>query len=132
MPSNSTLSDLAHRVARDLGILGAEETLSAADYAWITQTCTSEVAMMADLGMPVWNGSEASVPPQYLTALSRRIGLAIAPSFGLTDPATAMASMREAERPLSVMAAPRLANPTLLRSDDSKRSGSRFNFSTGL
>jgi hypothetical protein len=126
-----TLSDLAIRVGRDLGIFGAEETPSGADTDWLEETCTSEVAMLAAIGIPVWNGSDASVPQEYLTPLSRRIGLAVAASYGLTDPSTAQVAMREAERYLMVLAAPRGAKPLPLRTNDAMRGGRTFNYTTG-
>jgi hypothetical protein len=78
-----SLSDMATRVLKDQGLIAAEETPSAVDLEWAQETVTSEVALLAGIGMPIWNGSEMAVPVEYLTALSARIGLAIAPSFGL-------------------------------------------------
>lgn len=128
--STYSLSDLATRVGKDLGLIAAEETPSAADLDWLSETCSAEIAMLSALGLPIWNGADVAIPQEYLTPLSRRIGLAIAPSYGLADPATAMAAMREAERPLIVMAAPR-SSPLPLRSDDAKRGARGFNFTTG-
>lgn len=125
-------SDLATRVLRDLGLIGAEETPSAADLLWAEETVSAEIAMLGEIGLPIWNGSDMSVPIQYLTPLSRRIGLAVAPSFGLTDPAVAMQEMREAERNLTIMASPRLGSPIGLRTDDATRYRRTFDFSTGL
>lgn len=125
-------SDLATRVLRDLGLIGAEETPSAADLEWAEETVSSEVAMLASIGLPIWNGSDMSVPLEYLAPLSRRIGLAVAPSFGLMDQASAMLAMREAERYLTVMAAPRGAAPRTLRANDATGyRNSAFNFTTG-
>jgi hypothetical protein len=123
--------DLATRVLKDLGLVGADETPSADDLAWATETVSSEVAMLSAIGIPIWNGSDMVVPNEYLTVLSRRIGLAVAPSFGLTDLATAQLAMREAERYLTIMAAPRSASPLSLRTDDATRGSSGFNFMTG-
>jgi hypothetical protein len=104
-------SDLATRVLRDLGLIGAEEVPSAADLQWSEETVGSEVALLGSIGLPIWNGSDLSVPLEYLAPLSRRIGLAVAPSFGLLDTASALLAMREAERTLTVMANPRGGNP---------------------
>lgn len=125
-------SDLATRMLKDLGLLGAEEVASAADLDWAQETVSSEVAMLSSIGLPIWNGSDLSVPQEYLTPLSRRCGLAVAPSFGLMDPATALMAMREAERYLTVMANPRGGNPLPLRSNDAvpRRTGG-FDFATG-
>src|SRR6476620_9175531 len=100
-------TDLATRVGKDLGLLGAEETPSARDLEGLKDTVASETAMLASIGLPIWNGSDMSVPLEYLTPLSRRIGLAVAPSYGLMSSADALLAMREAERYLTVMAAPR-------------------------
>jgi hypothetical protein len=127
-----SLSDLATRVGKDLGLIAAEETPSAADLDWLSETCSAEIAMLHALALPIWNGADVSVPLEYLTPLSRRIGLAVAASYGLADPSTAMLAMREAERPLTVMAAPRLSKPLKLRGDDAKPgTGGHFTFATG-
>ena len=98
-----TLAQLATRVLRDLGLVGAEETPSSADLAWAEETCSSEIGMMAAKGISIWNGSEYDVPNEYLTVLSRRIGLSLAPSFGLTDVATANNQIRALEVDLRVL-----------------------------
>jgi len=115
-----SLTDLATRVGRDLGLIGGEEDLSAHDSAWLQETCSAEIAAMSAIGLPIWNGSEMSIPAEYLTPLSRRIGLAVAPSYGLTDTVTAVSAMREAERILTVMAAPRGPRPLSLVANDAR------------
>jgi hypothetical protein len=124
-------SDLATRVLRDLGLIGAEEVPSAADLQWSAETVGSEVALLGSIGLPIWNGSDLSVPLEYLAPLSRRIGLAVAPSFGLLDTASAQLAMREAERYLTVMANPRgslrgrgAARQRLCRAAGARRQGS--------
>lgn len=98
-----TQNQLATRVMKDLGLLGAEETPSDADLDWAAETVAAEIQMMAAKGIPIWNGSDTSIPQEYLTALSRRIGLALAPSFGLSDLATATVAMRAAEDDLRIL-----------------------------
>lgn len=126
-----SLSDLGTRVLKDLGLVAAEETPSADDQAWSEETVSSEVQMLSGIGLPIWNGSEMAVPQEYLTILSRRIGLAVAPSFGLMDMASAQLAMREAERYLTILAAPRAATPLTMRSDDATGRVSRSSFLTG-
>lgn len=92
-----TTAELATRVLKELGLIDAEATPSSADMNWATETVLSEIMMMNAKGIPVWNGSEISVPQEYLTLLSRRIGIALAPSFGLADIATATVAMETAE-----------------------------------
>jgi hypothetical protein len=124
-----TSEELATRVLKDLGLIGAEETPSAADMEWAEETCASEISLLAALGLPIWNGNELSIPQEYLTVISRRVGLAISPSFGMMSSVEAMSGMREAERQLTELAAPR-TTPLRLRTDLPAR-GSTFNFTTG-
>lgn len=98
-----TGAELAVRVLKDLGLVAAEETPSAADQAWAEETCDAEIGLLAAKGIPIWNGGDDSIPGEYLTTLSRRIGLAVAPSFGLTDIATATIAMRAAEDDLRIL-----------------------------
>lgn len=99
-----TKAELATRMLKDLGLVAAEETPSAADLAWAEETCSSEIDLMSAKGIGIWNGSEDEIPNEYLTVLSRRIGLAVAPSFGLADVATANASIIALERDLRILA----------------------------
>lgn len=125
-------TDLAERMLKDLGLLGAEEVPSAADLQWANETVSSEVGLLSALDLPIWNGSEMSVPREYLTLLSLRCGLALAPSFGLMSQAESMVAKEAAERNLTVLAAPRGALPLLARADESTRGQGRYNWQTGL
>jgi len=100
-----SLQELAARVLKDLGLLGAEETPSSADLAWAMETCSSEIDLLAAKRINIWNGSEDSIPNEYLTTLSRRIGLAVAPSFGQTDIASANAQIVALEKDLRKLSA---------------------------
>jgi hypothetical protein len=95
--------ELATRVLKDLGLVASEETPSAADLTWAVETCEAEIGMLAAKGVPIWNGSEDDVPAEYLTALSRRIGLAVAPSFGLISIAEAEQAMPLADANLRIL-----------------------------
>lgn len=130
--STFSQTDLSERMLKDLGLIGAEEVPSASDLAWANETVTSEVALLSALELPIWNGSELSVPREYLTLLSLRCGLALAPSFGLMSQAESMAAKEAAERNLTVLAAPRGAMPLLARADDSTRGRGGYNWQTGL
>lgn len=129
-----TEDQFATRVLKDLGLVNADETPSSVDLEWAKETAGSEILLLASLHLPIWNGSALSIPQEYLTILSRRVGLAVAPSFGLVDLAAAQMAMREAERSLTMLAAPRGINPLSMRADDATpgRRGGGFNFSTGL
>lgn len=98
-----TRSDLATRVLKDLGLCGADETPSGADQAWAEETVESEAALLVAKGIPVVNGNDQALPHGYLTALSRRIGLAIGPSFGLFSVAEAEQAMPLAEANLRIL-----------------------------
>lgn len=124
-----TEDELGTRILKDLGLIGAEETPSAADLEWAKETAGSEIALLGALGLPIWDGNQLSIPQEYLTTISRRVGLAVAPSFGLMSSAEAMQGMREAERQLTELAAPR-PTPLRLKTELPAR-GSAFNFSTG-
>lgn len=126
-----TESDLAVRILRDLGLVGAEETPSAADQEWARETAASEISMLSAINLPIWNGSEMAVPEEYLTTLSRRVGIAIEPSFGRSTIAEAQMAMREAERYLTLLASPRVLAPRILRSNDAKKGYRSFNYTTG-
>ena len=76
-------SELATRVLKDLGLVGAEETPSAADSTWAQETIATVTAQLAAEGIPIWGGSDSMLPEAYLAALSKRIGLDVGPSFGL-------------------------------------------------
>ncbi len=126
-----TQTEFATRIMHDLGLLGAEEVLSAADLDFVNQTIDSDVALLAAMGIPIWSGSEIAVPPEYLTSLSQRIGLSVAVAYGLMDPVSAQTAKRSAEQALIVLANPRGGSPMVMRADDSRRGRGSFNFTTG-
>jgi hypothetical protein len=96
-------SDLATRILRDAGLIGAEEVPSAIDLLWAEETLSSEIDLMAEKGILIWNGSEIDVPNAYLTTLSRRIGIAIGPSFGQMAIADASVAIPVVERDLRIL-----------------------------
>lgn len=103
-----TETELATRVLRDLSLYGPDETPSDDDIQDTMQIIESEIAAMAVRNLPIWNGSEVSVPTEYLTALSRRLGLAVGPTFGTFTLVEAAVGIEPAEhylRQLSVKAA---------------------------
>ena len=92
-----TTSDLATRVLRDEGLIGAEETPSGADTTFTIETIHSEVQMMLAKGINIWNGSDDVIPGEYLTALSTRIGPVVARAYGKADDGNTLALMEAAE-----------------------------------
>lgn len=127
-----TQSDLITRMLRDLGLIDASEVPSAEDYEFVAQTIEADVATLSALGLPIWNGSEISIPLEYLIPISKRLGLSVAPAFGLMDALSAEAAKVTMEQSLTIMSNPRGAIPYPLRTDDSQRSRGSFNFATGL
>ncbi len=93
-----TINEFATHVLKELGVIGAEETPTSADLEWTKEKAQSEIMFLNGIGIPVWNGSEISIPQEYLSALSRRVALAVGPSYGLGDGPSAQMAMREAER----------------------------------
>lgn len=122
-------TQFATRVLKDAGLIGAEETPSAADLQWAKDTAETEISLLAALGMPLWNGNELSIPIEYVGILSRRVGLALAPSYGLADPAAAEREMRSVERNLTILAA--TPGPRPVKTNDAKGSGVGFSFAAG-
>jgi hypothetical protein len=95
-----TQSDLAIRLLRDLGLVGAEETPSAPDLLFAEETIVGEIESMTAEGIMLWGGSYDSIPGEYYTPLARRIGLALVPSFGLGSLADATGAISVADRKL--------------------------------
>lgn len=97
MPTYS-LSDIATRSLRDLGLLGANETASADDLSFAEETISAVVAQLTTEGVNIIGGSDQVVPQEYLVQLSKRVGLDIGPAFGLftiaeAEPAKIAANM---------------------------------------
>lgn len=126
-----SLSDLATRMLKDLGLIDAAEIPSAVDLDWAQETISSEVALLSALNLPIWNGSEIAVPQEYLTLMSLRCGLAIAPSFGLMTQAESIVAKDAAERNLTMLAAPSGPIPLIAKTNDSTRHNSRYDWATG-
>lgn len=100
-----TKSDLAIRILRDAGLVGAEEMPSAADLVFAEETLSAEIDLMAAKQIPIWDGSEDSIPNKYFTTLSRRVALVLAPSFGLGTLADASNAIPATERDLRTISA---------------------------
>lgn len=100
-----TQTQLATRVLRDLGLYGPDETPTDDDMQDAFEVIASEVAGMAVRNLPIWNGSDVAVPTEYLTALSRRLGLAVGVSFGVFTMIEAVAGIEPSERYLRQLSA---------------------------
>lgn len=95
-----TRADMAERVLRDLGLVAAEEPVSAADLSFVEETIESVFGELSLVGIFLPNASEDSIPHEIYAALSKRIGLDVAPAFGLVDAAQAEIAKPIAERRL--------------------------------
>lgn len=126
-----TEEEAVTHMLRTGSIVDSDASPSANDLDWGTTLFRSEVGLLASIGMPIWNGSVMAVPEEYMNILARRVWLAAEPTFGLSSVANAQLAMREAERYLTVMAAPRMATPSALRSNDAMQRYSSFNYTTG-
>jgi hypothetical protein len=100
-----TRSELATRVLRDLGLLGADETASAADLDWAEETITSTFAALAGKGIRIWDSSEDAVSETYFVLISHRVGADVAPAFGLMTIADAVTARAALERDLRTLSA---------------------------
>lgn len=126
-----SISDLATRMLKDLGLIDADEIPSASDLAWAQETISSEVSLLSALNLPIWNGSEIAVPQEYLTLMSLRCGLAVAPSFGIMTQAESIVAKDAAERNLTMLAAPSGPIPLISKANDSTRGNRRYDWTTG-
>ena len=127
-----TLTDLATRVLRDLGLVGAEETPSAADLAYAEQTISSVVALLRAKEIVIWNGDATSVPEEYFIALSKRIALDVAPSFGLVTLDKTEPAIDVAEKTLRILSQPRPGAPLPLKTDElTQRRFGTYNYLVG-
>jgi len=127
-----TLSDLGTRVLRDLGLVGAEETPSAADLAYAEQTISSVVALLRAKEIVIWNGDENSIPEEYFVALSKRIALDVAPSFGLISLDRTEPAIEIAEKSLRILSQPRPGAPIALKTDElTQRRYGTYNYLVG-
>jgi hypothetical protein len=100
-----TKAQLATRLLRDLGLLGADETASSVDMDWAEETIDATFAALQRKGIRIWDSSTDAIPDEYLVLLSQRIGLDVAPSFGLMSMAEAAAARLVLERDLRVLSA---------------------------
>lgn len=114
-----TETDLITEAYRAPGLLGIDETPSAAEVEDARVSNSSVVATMGALGIPIWNGSAISVPEEYFIELAMRCSLPLQFKAGLIDHAKYLALVDASEARLTVMAAPRGSAPLELKSNES-------------
>ena len=100
-----TPEQLATRCLKDLGLVAVDEVPTADEMADAIEILSSEIPQMQIRGMPIWNGSEVEIPQEYLTALSRRLGLAVGPSYGAFSVVDATAAIIPSESVLRQLSA---------------------------
>lgn len=125
--------DLATETLRSPGLLGIDETLSAAEYDDTIRSNRSVIATLNTIGLPIWNGSEIDVPEEYFVELAMRCSLPLQFKNGLIGHADMLSMIEASETRLTVMAAPRGAKP--LPSSTNESTGYRrgyYNWQTGL
>jgi hypothetical protein len=99
-----TKEELAIRMLRDLGLLGADETASSADIDWAEETIDATFAALQRKGIRIWDSSTDAIPDEYFVLLSQRIGLDVGPAFGLMSIAEATAAKPLLEADLRALA----------------------------
>lgn len=99
-----TKAQLATRILRDLGVLGADETASSADLDWAKETISSTLAALSIKKINLWNTDEDNIAEEYYILLSHRVGLDVAPGFGLISIAEAEAAKAAVETDLRILA----------------------------
>lgn len=77
-----TKSELATRVLRYEGLIGAEETPSAADSDHVQEIIASEMDAMQSRGIALWNVTDESISTEYLMPLVKRLGPIVGAAFG--------------------------------------------------
>ena len=112
-------SDLATETLRSAGLIGIDETPSAAELVDTEQSNSSVLATLATIGLPIWNGSSIEVPDEYFIELAIRLSMPIRLKNGMIDEVTYLRMVEAAEMRLTVMAAPRGAYPLVSSTNES-------------
>lgn len=112
-------TDLITEAYRSPGLIGIEETPSAAEVSDAQVSNASVVATMAALGVVIWNGSVLAVPEEYFVELAMRCSLPLQFKNGMINHATYLSLVDASEQRLTVMAAPRGSSPLLLETNES-------------
>ena len=127
-----TETELATETLRSPGLIGIEETLSAAEYVDVTRSNRSVILALNTIGIPVWNGSVIEVPEEYFIELALRCSLPIQFKNGQITHVEMLSLIEASEARLVTMAAPRGSSPLIASSNESTGNRYRFNWATGL
>lgn len=85
-------SDLATRSLRKAGLIGVEETPSAADLAFAEEGIASDTAALALESIFIVNGSDQSVPLEHLEPRARYHAITFKEDYGMISPEQAAAA----------------------------------------
>lgn len=77
-----TRSELVTRTYQYAALVGAEETISAADYDLADVTITDMFDLLAARNINVWNGSDDSIPSAYMLPLATYAAMWLKHAFG--------------------------------------------------
>ena len=114
-----TETDLITEAYRAPGLIGIEETPSAAEVADAQVSNSSVIATMNTIGIPIWNGSVIDIPEEYFIELAMRLSLPLQFKNGMIDHATYLSLVDASEARLTVMAAPRGSSPLIAPTNES-------------
>lgn len=89
-----TRRDLATNVMRSLGLVDATAMPSAADLQFVIDRATDVLAEMVDDDMVYWDDPDL-IPAQIYDALTKLVGLTVAPAFGVPVAAESEDNARE-------------------------------------
>lgn len=98
----STTEFIAHAFHKT-GLLGAEETLSSADYELGLKILRSRLDFLQSVGINFWNGSFDSIPEEYLDVLATYMMPHLVAAFG--GPVVDGATEELLQRPLRKLGA---------------------------
>ncbi len=92
-----TAADLATRSLRKAGLIGSEETPSAADLVFAEEGIASDTAALALENIFIINGSDQSVPLEQLEPRARYHAVTLKEDYGMI-PADQAAAARQVEK----------------------------------
>ena len=126
-------SDLANQTLLTTGLIETNGTLTAEEYTAVVTSNRSIINMMNSIGIPIWNGSEISVPEEYFVELATRLSLPFQLRWGQISMQQYLGMVDECERRLALMAAPRAATPLLAPTNESsnRRRSGVYSWATG-
>ena len=99
-----TRAQVATRLLKDCGLVGEDETPTSAAQADAEEIVQAGVGTLGTLGIPIWNGSDISVPHEYLLPVIAYLAPVSLRRNGQIDFATSTQLQKVAEVDLKRMA----------------------------